>query len=115
MAKTGSQLTNPIVRDANRIAVQACGSFVTSDATSVAQTSPLSYTGSVTTIVVPDNALECILNPTTALRVSELVGMAQYDVIAANTKESIPCADMQNIYIKQDASSGTVNFRFTVL
>lgn len=115
MAKAGSSLTNPIVRDANRIGVQAGGSFVTSDVTGTPQTSPLAYTNAVITIVVPDNAIECILNPSTALRVSELVGMAQYDVIAANTKESIPCAAMQNIYITRDSVSGTVGFRFTIL
>lgn len=115
MAKTGSKLTNNITREASSIGVQAGGSFVVADVTGSPQTSPLSYTTGVITIVVPDNAIEMIVSPSTDIRVSDTAGVATYDIVRAGTKESIPCASMQNIYFQRDAASGTLLYRFTIL
>ena len=104
-----------LIRDRNRVPVQAASAFVTQDNTGTPQVSPLAYTALVTTIVVPDKAVEMIVNPSTAMRISEVVGMAQYDVIAANTKEAIQCVNMSNIYVTRDSVSGTLNFRFTII
>ncbi len=43
------------------------------------------------------------------------LGVSTYDLIKANTKESIACAKMQNIYMQRDSASGTAYFRFTVI
>lgn len=115
MAKNGLQSLNSLVRDQDRVPIQIGSSFQTEDATSTPQTSPLSYTASTTNLVVPDNAVEFVCQPTTALRISENSDMTPYDVIASNTKEAIPCARMSNIYITRDSSSGTLNFRFTLV
>src|SRR3990167_1534168 len=107
MAKTEGQLTNNVTREGSRIAIQAGGSFVIADVTGTPQTSPLSYTTWVYTIVVPDNAIEFICSPTTDLRVSDTVGVATYDIVRASTKESIPCAKMQNIYVQREDRKST--------
>lgn len=112
---TGISSLGPLVKDSNNHKVQIGSGFTVADVTTVPQTSPLSYTTGVVTIVVPDRAVEMILSPTTDLRISDTVGVATYDVIKANTKESIPCARQQNIYLQRDASNGTLNFRFTVV
>src|ERR1035437_4953490 len=102
MSKTGASYLNSLVIDQNAEAVQVGSSFVTVDATASPQASPLAFSSAVITIVPPDNAVEFVVAPTAALRVSELVGMGSYDVVAASTKESIPCARMSAIYIKRD-------------
>jgi len=101
--------------DLNLRPIQIGGSFVTQDDTGTPQTSPLSYSSAVITIAVPTNALEFIVNPSTDMRISDIVGMARYDVIAANTKEAISVAEMDNVYIIRDSADGTVNFRFTMI
>ncbi len=115
MAKSAPDFLQQLVRDQNKIAVQIGSNIQTSDNTATPQNSPLSYAGSVLTIVPPDRAVEFIVQPTTALRISEVSNMATYDVIAANTKESIPCARAAAIYIVRDSASGTANFRFTLI
>ena len=114
MAKASAQLGS-LPRDRNGIAIQVGFSFSTSDATGTPQVSPLAFSTAVITIVVPDTAVEMVCMPTTDMRISELVGMAQYDVIKANIKEVIGCAKQQNIYIKRDSADGSLNFRFTLL
>lgn len=108
-------LTNNLTKAASGESVQIGGSFATADATASPKTSPLSYTNAVTTITVPVNAVEFIVNPSTDMRISELVGMAQYDVVIGGSKESVPCSKMSSIYITRDSVSGTLNFRFTVI
>lgn len=112
MSKTNATPLGALTRDDNNTAVQSANGFATSDATASPQSSPISYTTGVVTIVVPDNAIECILMPTTDLRVSTDSGVAAYDLIKANTKESIPCTRTQNIYVQRDASNGSLYFRF---
>lgn len=115
MAKTEARPFGKLFQDRGGNPIQTGNSFQTADATGTPQNSPLAYSSSVITIAVPDSAIEIILNPTTALRVSEVVGMGTYDIIAANTKEVLPCAGMASVYIKRDAADGTVNFRFSLV
>lgn len=114
MSKTGTS-SNNLFQGAKGEPIQIGGSFQTSDATGTPQNSPLSYTTGVITIAVPDNAVELILNPTTDLRVSELLAMTTYDIVIGGSKESIPVARMSNVYVKRDSASGTLNFRFTII
>jgi len=117
MAKAQATNKNVMYRDDNRVNVPVGSSFVTSDATASPQTSPLSLTTTaVFTIVVPDNAVLMTVYCGAAIRISELVGMAQYDIVPAYTKEVIHVSKMQNVYIKND-STGTNNlyFKFIVL
>ena len=105
--KTGIFLKQ-LVRDENRQPVQIGSSFETTS-------SPFTLTGGIDTIPVPDNGVEFIVNPQTHdIFVSEKSDLTTYDIIAASTKESIPCARMDNIYI-QGTGGDTVNFRFTLV
>ena len=115
MAKEQPTTFSNLATDASRKPIQVGSAFQTLDATGTPKTSPLAYTDSTQTIAVPDRAIEFIVNPSTALRISEQSDMTPYDVIAANTKESIPCAKMTSIYIVRDSQNGTLNFRFTLV
>jgi len=115
MSKSDSKVLEYLVRDDNNVAVPIGSAFQTTDNTSPEVTSPYTYTTAVTTIVVPDRAVELILAPTTALRVSELSAVTNYYVITAGSAETFPCARMQNIYIRGDAAGGTLNFRFVLV
>ena len=117
MSKSQTTNKNAMYRDDNRVNVPVGSSFVTVDATTSPQTSPLSLTTTaVFTIVVPDNAVLMTVYCAAAIRISEVVGMAQYDVVPAYTKEVLHVSKMQNVYIKNDAT-GTNNlfFKFVVL
>ena len=117
MAKTDALYLQHLVRDDNNQIVQIGSEFVTQDVTGTPQTSPLTVSSATITIVVPDRAVEFIVNPTLAdMRISDQSDMTPYDVIGNATKESIPCARMQNIYLLRDASTNvTLNFRFTLI
>lgn len=114
MAKNGTTLNN-LFRDGSTAALQIGNTFQSQDNTGTPVTSPLALTGAVQTLVVPDNAVECILYPVAnSLQVSEIVGVTRYDLIAAGAKESVPCAKMNNIYVKGTAAD-TLYFRFTMI
>jgi hypothetical protein len=112
MAKTGAPFVGNLPTDASRRVIQVGNSFATQDATASPKTSPLAYSTSVITLTVPDRAVQIVVKPSTAMRIAETVGMSTYDVVAANTVETIPCAGMPNIYIVRDAADGTLNFKF---
>lgn len=115
MAKNTLTSLRSLVRDEDRVPVQIGSSFQTSDATTVPQTSPLAYAGTEIALTVPDRAVELIVNPSTALRIYETTGSTSYDVIAAASKEAVPCARMTTVYIVRDSASGTLNFRWTLV
>lgn len=115
MAKNALDSLLSLARDQDRVPVQIGSSFQTNDASAVAKTSPLAYSSTEIAITVPDRAVEFIVNPSTAMRVYETASATQYDVVAAGAKEAISCARMSTIYIKRDASDGTLNFRFTLI
>lgn len=111
----GQSNLGALAKDRNQTAVQAGSTFTTTDATTIPQTSPTAYTTGVITLVVPNNAVECIILPTTDARVSEIADVSVYYFHAANTAQSYPCAEMQNIYFKRDAANGNLFFRFTTV
>ncbi len=107
--------TDNLPRDASTAPIQIGNYFKTSDATSSPVTSPMTLNGSVQTISVPDNAVEIILYPVAhALKVSELLSMAQYDSVAVGSKESFPCSKMTKVYV-QGTNTDTLYFRFTTI
>ena len=102
---------NSLIKDQNSTSVQIGSSFTTVDGNSHA--SPFTLTGGIDNIVVPQGAVEFIVNPTSAnLSVSSFSDLSSYDVILNGSKESIPCARMQNIYVQ---GTGVINFRFTIV
>lgn len=108
-------MTNPeknLLRDASTAPVQTGNSIVTTDASGTPKSSPFTLSGGVDAIVVPVDCFELIVGPSGSLKVSEDSTMTHYDVVAANTKESIPCAKAGTIYVQ---GTGTLNFRFTTL
>lgn len=117
MAKDQATNQGVMFREKNRVSVPVGSSFLTADVTGTPQASPLSLTTTaVFTIVVPDNAVLMTVYCAAAIRISEVVGMAQYDIVPAYTKEVIHVSKMQNVYIKNDAT-GTNNlfFKFIVI
>lgn len=114
MAKNGVT-TNNLFRDGSTASIQIGSTFQTSDNTGTPQISPLSYTTGVTTLIMPDNAAEVILAPSTDLRVSEISSMSQYYVIPAGQAEVIGVGKQQIVYVKADSSSGNLNFRITLI
>lgn len=107
--------TNNLPTDASTKPIQIGNFFVTVDGATSPVTSPLTLNGSVQTLTVPTNALEVILYPLAdALQVSELLAMTQYDLVAATSKESFPCAGMTKVYV-QGTNTDTLYFRFTTI
>lgn len=104
--------TIPLDTEGNRICTAR--GFQTKDATTVPQGSPLAYSSAVITLKTPTNAVEITLAPTTDLRYSEDPTMATYDIIKAGSKEVIGLYD-GDLYIKRDASDGTVAFSYILL
>lgn len=98
--------------DANRDMIPVINQFVTADITGTPITSPKSMTTTVVfTLVVPLNAVRVTLLSGADMRVAELVAMTNYDLIKANTKEVIDCANMDKIYVSND-TTGTNNLYF---
>ena len=114
MAKTAQPFTELPLDDRGQ-PIQIGKEFTTQDASGTVQPSPLSYTTGQAVITIPDRAVEFIVAPTTDLRVSEVAGMARYDIVQAGTKEVFPCAFMESIFIKANATAGTLRFRFTLI
>jgi len=108
MAKTYGN----IARDGGHAPMQVASSISTQDSTAVPQTSPLSYTSAVTTITIPVNAAEIVLNPTTQIRISELAAMTRYTVVPALSPMVVPCGKLDSLYVTRDATSGSLRFHF---
>lgn len=116
MSKIGSQLGNATLpKDSNRIAIQVGGGFQTNDVTGTPITSPYTFTTSEAVLIIPDNAIQVSLMPTVDLRVYETTGIAQYDLIKANIKETIGVANKQALYFKGDVAGGSLYFKFVIL
>ena len=99
-------------KDQNGISVQIGSTFSCSDASATPKTSPLTLTGTIVALVAPDNAVELILNPAADLNISTDSLVGSYDVVAAGTKESVPCGRQDVIYVQ---GTGNLNFRFTIV
>ncbi len=112
---TDKTVANPLaslIPDENGEKVQIGSVMTTLDSSGTPKASPLAYSSTEIVITIPDRAVEMVLAPSTALRVSEVTGMANYYVIPANAAEVIACARMATLYIKRDSADGTLNFRF---
>jgi hypothetical protein len=96
--------------------MQTATGFVTEDATAPTPiSSPLPYLTTIITLVVPANAVQLMMTPSTTLRVSEDPEMDRYCLVASGTQASFDVAALENVYIMGYASPGTVNFRFTTV
>lgn len=101
--------------DGNRKGIIAANQFVTQDATGTPQTSPLSLTTTaIFTIVLPPNAVRITFLSGADLRVSDLAAMTRYDLVKANVKEEFQVANMDKVYVQNDAT-GTNNLYFRIL
>lgn len=109
--KNNGQNFGPLAKSANQSDIQVGSSFQTQDNTGTPQTSPLAYTTSLVTLVVPDNATQFIFTASTAINISELSTMARYYTQPINTPMTIDCSRLQNIYL-QSGTGGTLNFMF---
>jgi len=110
-----TQPINELLRDLQGNAVQIGSTFSTQDESGTPKTSPLSYSSTEIEIVIPQRAVEMILSPTSDLRISEVTGMARYDIIQGGTKEALCVAKLDSLFIKRDAADGTLRFRFTFI
>lgn len=103
---------NNLSRDGSREPIQVANTFQTADATASPQVSPLAYSNSPIAIVVPVGAIQISMLPTSDMEISELSAMTNYDLIKANTKELISCAQMSTIYIQRLSGDGSLYFKF---
>jgi hypothetical protein len=60
-----------LARDGRGVPMQFATGFTTRDASATPINSPLAYLTTTITLVVPDNAVQLILTPSTAFRVSD--------------------------------------------
>lgn len=102
-------------KDDNSISIPTGTGFLTQDATATPKTSPLAYSNSVITIAIPSNAAEVVFLPSTALRVSNIVGMTTYYTQPASTEHVYCVSRMDSIYIVRDSADGTLNFYFVTV
>lgn len=104
-----------MIKDENGISVQIGNGFKTVDASASPKLSPITLTGGVQSIQIPEGAVEIILMPTTNdLAVTEDPLDASYDLVLKSSKESFPCARMPAIYV-QGTTGDTLYFRFTIV
>jgi len=102
-------------RDDNQVEIPTGTSIQTFDATASSQDSPLAVSNSVITIAIPTNAAEIVFKPSAAMRVSEVVGMGTYFVVAADVTHAFGVARMDNIYVIRDSGDLTLNFYFVLV
>lgn len=122
MALTAKSLSKPFTvgtpRDGNSQLITLSGSqFVTTDASSSANVSPLTVSSSIITITVPDNAVQLVIsNNANALRISESSAVTTYFLLPASTTGfSVDCSRMATIYLLRDSADVTVQFMFITL
>lgn len=102
----------PLARDGHGGSLQTATKFGTQDASDPPKTSPLPYTSVIITLVMPADAVQLILAPTTDLRVSDDPAMGRYDLVTAGSKEAFPVALLTNVYLRRNTIDGAVHFRF---
>jgi hypothetical protein len=96
--------------------MQTATGFSTQDATAPTPNhSPMAYLTTVIALRVPANAVQLILTPSTTLRVSEDSRMTRYCLVASGTQGTFDVTLLQNVYIAQYASPGTLQFRFATV
>lgn len=112
--------TRGLSRDANNEPAQFLTRFQCYDsAAGITNSSPLAYTTNALNLVVPPNAFEFAFNVTsidgTKFQYSNKSSMVDYFEIVDGTNTTIPCSEIDNIYIKGATAGGTVNFRFNTV
>jgi hypothetical protein len=104
-----------LIKDKSQTAVQVGNAFVTADGTATPVTSPLTMSGIVQTLVVPNGAIDVVFHPTAnAVSISENIAMSQYYNVAGGAFETFHCAKMTTIYVKGTAAD-TLSFRFRIV
>jgi len=99
-------------RDNNRVPIMTGSGILTSDATGTPQTSPLTINATVTTIVVPTNAAEMVVQCNADLKISEAVGMATYFTLSAGVALALPLSATDTIYLSTVSGAGILQFYF---
>lgn len=102
-------------RDDNMVPMMTGSTFLTVDSSGTPKASPLAYSSSEIAITVPVNAAEFVVQPSTAMQISEVTGMANYYVVPASTIQAFCVSRMDTVYIKRNASDGTLNFYFVTV
>jgi hypothetical protein len=104
--------TESLMKDADNLAIQKSTVFSSQDISGADIKSPYFYTTGVTGITVPVNALDIVLNSSQLMRISSRQDFASYDEIRANVRQTLPCSDVDVIYIRGATVGGTINFRW---
>ena len=113
MAKAGTEIDfGSLARDPTNYPLPFATKFGTKDSSGTPKLSPLNYSSSIITLVVPNDAVWFSVSPTTDLRVSEDPAMASYDVVPTAGRESFYVALMANVYIVWDSADGIARFKF---
>lgn len=112
MAKSNLTAAGALYRDGHNSAVQVAGTFTTRDVTGTPLASPLAYSTTEIPLLVPEEAIRVLLYASTALRVSEVTGMARYFVLPATTLWRLDVARMTTVFVKRDSADGTLQFMF---
>lgn len=102
-------------RDSNNEPIQITTTFQCQDGHTTPTVSPFGYTTGTLGLTVPNNAYEFIVNPNTLMHISTSDTMANYDEVAASTKESFPCSAIDVIYIRGATVGGTAAFRWHLI
>lgn len=102
-------------KDDNHEAIQAGSGILTVDSSDTQKESPLSYSSTILTISVPENAAEFVVKPSSDLRVSEQSDMSTYYVVSASTTHAFGVSRTDSLYIVRDSADGTVNFYFVTV
>jgi hypothetical protein len=82
--------------------MQTANAFTTQDAAEPKNNSPLAYGPATVTLAVP----------ATTLKVSEDSELSRYYLVPSGTQAEFDVASLENVFIQQYATPGTVNFRF---
>lgn len=102
--------------DENHIPIQSPTAFATVDGTIPTPIiSPTTYTGAISPITPPINAISVDLAPSTDMRISEDPVMASYTIIPAGSEIEFGISEMPTFYIKADAAGGSLFFRFNII
>lgn len=116
---SGTINTN-LPREASNGVIQTASTLLFKDATGTPKTSPLTVpalSSSVTTILVPDNAVEIELTSSVALRVGTDVAAltSQYYVVPASTAKRFMLGKETTLYIAGDSAEAVVSFHFNLV
>lgn len=99
-------------RDGSSAPIPSGNGILTADISGSPKLSPLAITTGVTTIAVPMNAAEMVIYSDVAVRIGEALALSSYFTIPATTAWVIPLAHSDNVYLRADSGTGTLQFYF---